>query len=361
MGSIIAQGIFVSLLLFIYPRNASANIFLGLLLLSFSLWLCDTFFRLALVYQQDPNYYFLPIYYSFAFGPLLYFYTLALTSQQFRFKSIYLVHFIPSFFQGTLYLFLQLQSYDFRYWFWFEVHRPYTYNFEFNFSLLSLFIYTLWAIFRVRDYQIWLKNNYSELSKINLNWLKLVQVLIAVLCLVWLIDVSLREFFEIYLNQNFSALAMGLAILILAGGGLSQNNLNHVGIQSQASSSNKKSKEISLNPALLRKIKSTMQNQAYFLDPDLSLDTFAKEIQEPARNVSYHINHGLGISFVDFVNDFRVKKVQAHLQNQDLKHMTLLGIALESGFNSKSTFNRIFKKFTGKSPKEYLNQCQSTN
>ena len=79
IGAVIAQGILAAALLFLQQYNAKANRFLGLLVLLFSLWLCDTFFSIGNLYQQDPNLYFLPIYYSFAFGPLVYFYTKSIT------------------------------------------------------------------------------------------------------------------------------------------------------------------------------------------------------------------------------------------------------------------------------------------
>ena len=60
------------------------------------------------------------------------------------------------------------------------------------------------------------------------------------------------------------------------------------------------------------------------------------------------------MNFNDFINHYRIEDVKNKLKNGDHQHTTLLGIALESGFNSKATFNRAFKKSTDMTPKDYI-------
>jgi putative ABC transport system permease protein len=83
------------------------------------------------------------------------------------------------------------------------------------------------------------------------------------------------------------------------------------------------------------------------------------------HELSRMINVVLKKSFNDFINEYRVAEVIRKMQNPANDHITLLGIALESGFNSQSTFTRIFKQMTGKSPVEYKNDlkkdCPSYN
>ncbi|UFH57776.1 AraC family transcriptional regulator [Spirosoma sp. KNUC1025] len=74
------------------------------------------------------------------------------------------------------------------------------------------------------------------------------------------------------------------------------------------------------------------------------------------RRVSQIINQGFGMNFNDFVNLYRIKAVIAQIQSGNHTMYTLLGIAYECGFNSKSTFNRAFKKRTGLAPRDYLAQ-----
>lgn len=358
VGAVIAQGFFAAFLLLIQQNNLKANRYLGLLLLTFSLWLCDTFFNISTIYQQNPNFYFLPVYFSFAFGPLVYFYTRAITDSRFTFGFIEMGHFVPVLVQASLYIFLQMRDYEFRRWFWLEVHRPFTYNLEFNLSLISLIIYMILSIRLILRYQNWINNHFSEVSQISLNWLKTVLSLMIVMSLLWLADILVREIWQYYADQRFSAVAMGVSILALAAGGLMQANIRPSGFSS-ASPDKSQPAEVSIDTNLLEKIRTEMYEGKHFLNPDLTLESFSRQLNTPQRLISAQINQGLGVPFIDFVNEYRVEKVKKHIQNQDLPHLTLLGIALESGFNSKSTFNRVFKKITGKSPSEFQKLSQN--
>lgn len=82
--AVVAQAVFAAGLLAWARRNQPANRFLVLLMLAIAPWLLDGFLRVSGLYGQDANLYFLPIYYSLAFGPLLYFYVHSLVSQGFR-------------------------------------------------------------------------------------------------------------------------------------------------------------------------------------------------------------------------------------------------------------------------------------
>lgn len=69
--------------------------------------------------------------------------------------------------------------------------------------------------------------------------------------------------------------------------------------------------------------------------------------------MSHLINAGLGENFYDFINKYRVEEVKRLMADPQKQNYNLLGIALEAGFKSKSTFNLIFKRFTGLTPTEY--------
>ena len=361
IGAIISQGCFAAVLLLISQNNFKSNRYLGLLLLAFSLWLLDDFFNAAMIYQQNPNFYFLPIYFSFAFGPLIYLYTKSLTQFHFKFSRKHIWHFIPVLIQTLLYVFLQCKDYTFRRWFWQDVHFPYTYNIEFIGSLISLIVYLFFSLLLVKQYQNWINNQYSEVSKINLNWLKLVQGLLIVICFLWIIDTLLRVVWQYYAKHDFSATAMGISILVLAAGALLQSSLKKVGIDKKKLDNEYSDSNIIIDQFLLDKIKTEMQVKKYFLNPNLSLQVFAKQLGEPSRKVSFHINNGFKKSFIDFVNEYRVNEFKQNIKEDQLNHMTLTGIAFESGFNSKSTFNRVFKKICGESPSSFQKRTQNRN
>jgi AraC-like DNA-binding protein len=86
----------------------------------------------------------------------------------------------------------------------------------------------------------------------------------------------------------------------------------------------------------------------------LSLEELAAELKLPPRYVSYLINTYHGTNFNHFVNTYRVEEVIRKISDPAESYKTLLALALESGFSSKSTFNQVFKSHTGQSPSQYL-------
>lgn len=353
LGSI-AQGILLALLLLLRRKNILANRLLGGLLLGFSLWLLDGFFVVGGVYDQDPNYYFLPIFYSFSFGPLLYFYVRSLVNADYRFDWKSLLHFLPVALQASLYVFLTLNTYAFRRWFWIEVHFPVTYGLEFYLTLLSLAGYGLAALRLLQGYQRWLGEQYSEFSRIRLQWLRTVLTLILFLCLLWTGDVVLRMSYWTEQWQSVHAAILSLIVLVLGVGGLRQGSLGEVRFEPPATS---REAIPEIDDRLLSRIVVRMEEKEDFREPDLTLKKFADLLGEPSRKVSQHINHGLDKSFVDFVNGHRVQAVQARIADGALREWTLLAVAMEAGFNSKATFNRVFRRLAGETPGDYAKKA----
>ncbi len=90
-----------------------------------------------------------------------------------------------------------------------------------------------------------------------------------------------------------------------------------------------------------------------FLDPSLTIYELSKQIEYPSKELSLLINHDLNQHFFDFVNGFRIRKAMEILSDPDKKELTVLEILYEVGFNSKSSFNTAFKKYTQLTPTEY--------
>lgn len=91
-----------------------------------------------------------------------------------------------------------------------------------------------------------------------------------------------------------------------------------------------------------------------FENPELTLTEVAAQLGTHPKKVSQVINQGFNMNFNDFVNHYRTKSVMKKLQEGEHTVQTLLSIGFESGFNSKSTFNRAFKRYTSLTPKEYI-------
>ncbi|MBC7398829.1 MAG: helix-turn-helix transcriptional regulator [Mucilaginibacter sp.] len=352
---IISQSAFAAGILFFTPHNKKPGRILALLIVVIALWLFDDFMRLSLIYRQHPNLYFLPIFYSFSFGPLIWFYVKSLVNHQFKFGFKDVWHFVPVMLQACLYIFLTFCSYPIKNWYWENIHRQYTYRIEFDGTLISLSIYLILSFRLVKHYQLWLNNNFSEVSKIRLNWLKIILAILLLLCFQWFTEVILRDVYNLYFNYDYTIEILGMIVLVLGIAGLRQSNLGAVNYLEESTETDQPAKvAFEPDPAILKKISNTMQEQKLYLNPTLTLLEMADDLGLNSKTVSRHINIGFQKSFNDYINSFRVEEVKRRLKSGELERLTIMGIAMDSGFNSKTTFNRIFREFTGLSPSDFI-------
>lgn len=108
----------------------------------------------------------------------------------------------------------------------------------------------------------------------------------------------------------------------------------------------------------LIKLDQLMQQDDHYLDTALTLRTLAAEAGLHPNKLSWMLNDQVGVSFNDYVNNFRLECFKQKALDPANKNFTLLGLAFESGFNSKSTFNDYFKKKTGTTPSKWLKEHQ---
>ncbi len=104
------------------------------------------------------------------------------------------------------------------------------------------------------------------------------------------------------------------------------------------------------------KLKHFMATKKPYLGADLSLPELANKLEIPSHHLSRIINEEFDVNFFDFVNQYRIEEVKSRIGNPEFDNLSLLGIAFDSGFNTKSAFNRVFKKMTGFTPSEYKNK-----
>ena len=385
--AVIAQALLAAGLLWWARLNRLPNRFLALLMLAIALWLLDGFFRVSGLYAQEAGLYFSPIYYSLAFGPLLYFYVRSLVSQDFRWQwRRYGWHFGPVLLQAGLYWWLRFQPYETRNWFWQHIHRPYTYRLEFIGSWVSLMVYLALSLRLLRQYGRWLVDNFSEVSALRLRWLRWLLLLLSAVSAQWLAELVLREFFGVYYQYDYSTELLGGVVFVIGIVGLRQADRSAVQFveaeqaeEAAAKTAAAPAADVSgapladagnrarpdtgptpptkliaaVDPAVAARIRQALEGDELYRNPTLTLAELAAHTGLAPKLISYTINAGFGQSFNDLVNGLRVAEVQRRLAGPDAKRLTLLGIALESGFNSKTTFNRIFKELAGVVPRDY--------
>ena len=126
----------------------------------------------------------------------------------------------------------------------------------------------------------------------------------------------------------------------------------------QANSPGKGSKLIAqMSPGVveqtLRSLQSTMETDHLFANPELSLHLLSRHIGIPEKTISAVLNQHIGKSFTDYVNGYRVDAIKQKLHDPQLKRYTIVAVAMQCGFNSKASFQRVFKQHVGVSPNEF--------
>jgi len=113
--------------------------------------------------------------------------------------------------------------------------------------------------------------------------------------------------------------------------------------------------------AYIQLLEHHMEDAKPFLDRELSIYDLSVQLRIPRHFLSEVINEHMGKNFYNLVNDYRVEEVKKRLEDPQYKHLTILALAYDSGFNAKSSFNTIFKEKTGMTPSEYLKTIKTRN
>jgi len=104
-----------------------------------------------------------------------------------------------------------------------------------------------------------------------------------------------------------------------------------------------------------------MENEKVYQEPELTLQLLSEKLQIPSYLTSHAINEGLKKSFYDLINGYRIEEAKRLLVDPRNASFTILSIGFDAGFNSKTTFNTVFKKFTGLTPTEYRKKYRSSS
>jgi AraC-like DNA-binding protein len=109
---------------------------------------------------------------------------------------------------------------------------------------------------------------------------------------------------------------------------------------------------------IIQELKRYMEEKKPYLNAELKLADLASEIKYPLHEISQVLNQDLNQSFSDFINRYRVEEVKKRMEDKAYAKYTFIAIAQQCGFNSKTSFYRIFKNETGKTPADYLKELK---
>lgn len=367
---LIGQGYIFAIILFVryYKKRKTSDFLLGLLLIITGLR-CTAytigFMGWYDVYQNTKINYFL-LDYSLILGPLVYFYVKSITNPAFRFKNKDILHVVPwlVYVASQVYIYIydvQQPGFD-------DVQNGILYvkiNFSINLYLviigiISRFIYFFLAVKVFFEFRDKIKHFFSNTYKVELNWLRNFLAVYLFLFVLKILFVGINELFiQLTWTQNWWWFFIASIVLVYLGmmgifadlGKLS--NLTFI----ESDTSVAKSEE-DLMP-FKQKLSNYLDSEKAYLSPDLTLSELSKMTAIPSNQLSKVINTGFGKNFNDYINEYRVEEVKSALSNPEYSHYSILGIAYECGFNSKATFNRVFKKLTGNSPSQFMNNKNS--
>ena len=108
--------------------------------------------------------------------------------------------------------------------------------------------------------------------------------------------------------------------------------------------------------ALKSKLNLLMQEKHLYLEHHINLASLSEEMNITPHQLSYIINNGFNQNFFQFISAYRIDKAKTLLLDKSSDKLTILGIAYESGFSSKTAFNTTFKKLTNQTPSEFKKQ-----
>jgi len=350
--------------------NQKANFWLGIFLVCVFLLFLDDVFVGQNTYLHYPHLFgFVPIL-ALLLTPTLYLSVLHFVNPQGKWKWSNLLHFLLL----ILYLMVALPFYFSSATIKLKSYQADTFMNHAVFGiLLPLFFLQalIYGIKMLRKLSHHHQNTllYSaETTTIQLGWLRNFIMAFLVMMFFW----SIKSIYPVFLIEELFDVVLFISIFLLAHFSLRQKEVfskneveraNIAELLSEKETLEKKdtpplvtpSESISLNEAL----NELMITQKPYLDNELNLPKLATYLAIPAYKLSYLLNNHIGENFSMFINNYRVEVAKEILADPKKSHLTLLQVAYEAGYNSKTVFNTHFKKVTGIVPSAYRKEFKS--
>jgi AraC-like DNA-binding protein len=291
------------------------------------------------------------------YGPLFYFYIRAMTVKDRRWTPIDVLHGIP-FLMGLLVYGAYLR--------WATggpasmgvigtaVRSPWLV--VLILSILQTIAYVVSIIRLLREHSERIKEAYSTIDRINLGWLR---QRLAVYAAIWVIGLAMvaavrLESRAIGLVGQITFFLIALNTFVTGYRAMLQPQIFFGPFETKPVRRYERSSLKPENAALYKaRLIELMEREKFFLDPEITLPKLAQALEIPTAHLSRVINDLLGRNFYEFVNRYRVEEAKRRLAGPDASRDKLITVALDCGFNSLATFNRVFKELAGRTPSDY--------
>lgn len=367
---ILALGTFLGLtigpfLLINKSAKTTANIYLGLLILVIITYFIPPLFHRAGIAEKVPHILGIMKIAPFLLGPLAYLYVRACTQKGFELRLILLLHFIPFLFDIFYHLPFYMQA---------GIEKlEYAENFRATGDIqehplwlalkaISMVIYFVTSARIILQYRKHLTNTVSTVDSYFHRWL-LIFIFTLTIPFIGLIGYAITKFngtgiFGVAVTLFPFLLTVYFATLIKPE---LFHAFPHQMLIPESKEDQKQRYESSTlqdtyKEKYLEKLINFVVAEKPYSASDLTLAQLAEQVNIAPHYLSQVINEKLNVNFLDFINGYRVKAAQDLLTDPKFSHYTILSIAYDAGFNSKSTFYAAFKKITGMTPSAYRKQ-----
>jgi AraC-like DNA-binding protein len=232
-------------------------------------------------------------------------------------------------------------------------------------AIWASYIYYFYQSLRIyREYRSWTETQFSDTETISFVWLRnFIYLIIAGEIFKWAWGMADKLLGDLPFEQDWWWHLFTVLIICYVGiKGYAQHQPLRLSYSSKNIEQNPVIEQISVPSnepkeneyeSMKPKIETLMLQEKLFLEPELSLSDLAQKLKTNTSVLSAAINSNFGKNFNDFINEYRVEEFKKQIKLPQNQNYTLLAVAFDCGFNSKATFNRAFKKFTGQSPSRF--------
>lgn len=335
----IFQGLITGAVLIRLSRKKYEHyLYLGYMMLIVSMSNLNILFSLTGLYVDYPMLLHLPLTFDLCIPPLLYLFVNAFLQKQNLTKRKLITYFSPI----LVNIFFHLSRY----------YRPKfeLFGLEINFHFFMFYVLGLAVTLSLSFFLIKMRNSLKDFIEDNPefsgkkedDYLKTIiysgYLLTLIYVTTWLthIDSPKVSDFILFLSvYSILIYAIGLYTLMKKD----QLNINHG--------------KHKIDTTFIKVLDQFFKVEENYINPDISLKSISDKLQTTPQNLSFQINSHYKKNFNDFINSLRIEKSKEFLSNEKYSSLTILAIAYDSGFKSKSSFNAAFKKFIGMTPSEY--------
>ncbi|HOP03010.1 MAG TPA: AraC family transcriptional regulator [Tenuifilaceae bacterium] len=349
-----ATGIVVNLFFLIWfllvaKQNVAADRKLGVLYFLFLLVFIFNFYEFSGIMRKYPAFIFLDMGIPFLIGPVIWTYVLMLVKKQDK-RSNNFIHYVPALLVYVLFIDIVLMEPDEKIRLLkapasFESIR---YQVVTILQLIPVPIYLFASIAEISSYNKKLKKVYSATDSINHRWLRFILTFFLIFwCVVSIGIVSINFLNETVLGMSIFMAGFIVFSFVTGVYGIKRNIAISNTIEEQATTYEEKT-SIDID------IESFMQTNKTFLQAELTLYQLADNLKIPAHVLSRTLNSKYKTSFFDFVNNLRINEFKEKVRNKEHLKYSILYLAYDCGFNSKSSFYRFFKRVEGVTPSQFI-------